>query len=231
MKKKLIHHLLTEEKIYDKFMKEMEKIAKKREILERKKSRSERKRRKTGGSESKTNNRSYYKKKRSTLPSKISIPGRNFFFGFFSTCSIFLLFALLFMAAQYFCYLLLYSRANQTSNLMKLFILGDATYCTFYAAGAAWYETIIFNNTVPGWRGKTTLEMYEDFGRTIDTMIIPNYTRALSYDLGNYTKEFRESMTKVSQIKRILWKRETKRLVLFLFLFGIKATSFSCCFC
>ena len=128
---------------------------------------------------------------------KVKISSKKYSFGYMSSCVRILGLILVFIAIQSFCYWLLYQRANLISNLMEVYILGVETYCVYLSAVSATVATVFYNNSVPGFGGKTTMENYYHYDGLMQSYILDNYTSSLSLNLGNYTEEFRTAFTSV----------------------------------
>ena len=86
---------------------------------------------------------------------------------------------------------------QRSINLMDVFILGIETWNSFFSLHSSWLSTIVYNNTLPYWAGKTSLEVFDHFKNHVRENLIANYSRAVEYDLGNYTKKFVEGYTTV----------------------------------
>lgn len=177
-----MQHLLLEETIYDDILEAQDekKVVKKKVInkQERKKRRHE----------------------------KAKVNMGNYSFGLIQAIGIFSLLILGIVSLNYTLILFLESSSNRINNLVSLYILGIEAWQSLASVHSFFLETVIWNDTVPVWGEDSTLGTYQFFVDHINEQVIPNYTRALEYDLGNFTTEFNYALTKVNNISVIIFK-------------------------
>lgn len=92
------------------------------------------------------------------------------------------------------------STLRKTQNLLEVYLLDIDSWGALFGLHITFFELVLWNNTVPMWNGKSTLETYEHFRDYVEDSVIANFSRALDYDLGYYTDEYQHFMTKVSLI-------------------------------
>lgn len=80
---------------------------------------------------------------------------------------------------------------------MKVFILSVETWSVLASLQSVFFRTVMWNNTVPTW-DTTSLEVYEYYSDRLKNVIIPNFTDALDYNMGNYTGIYVDQVSKVS---------------------------------
>ena len=85
-------------------------------------------------------------------------------------------------------------------NFCEVYILGIETWNAMFTIHTAFLQTVLWNNTVPFW-GTTSLEVFDLSKAHFMENVFNNYTRAMSYDLGNYTDKFVTGYTKVKNSK------------------------------
>ena len=90
----------------------------------------------------------------------------------------------------------------RTQNLVEVFVLGIDAWNSFASLHATWLTTLVYNNSVGYWGSeggerRRSLDAYRFFREHIEINVLENYTRALQYDLGNFTKTFRSGMSAV----------------------------------
>lgn len=90
-------------------------------------------------------------------------------------------------------FMILSIRAKRITGLTKTCILGMESYASFFQLHNAAFQVLLWNNTSPIW-GSPALDMYEHFKNTTKEKLIKNLTEALSYDLGNYTIFFNDTL-------------------------------------
>ena len=97
---------------------------------------------------------------------------------------------------------------RRSINFMEIFLLGIETWNSYFNMHSSWLSTIVYNNTLPYWNGKTSMQVYEHFKTHIRDNLLANYSRAVEYDLGNYTEKFVEAYTQVrdKEIMKIFYK-------------------------
>lgn len=87
--------------------------------------------------------------------------------------------------------------ADRVQNFVKIYLLGIEAWNALISLHCYFLEVVLWNNTVPTWGGQSTLDTYNYFFEHIDKNVIPNYTLALDYDLGNFTEKYTYALTKV----------------------------------
>jgi len=127
---------------------------------------------------------------------KIKIKMKGNYFGFAKLSSIFAVILTFLIIMQYFYYYILAPKGDKITNLMKVYILAVELWSSFATIHSVFFQTILWNNTVPVWDhdSLTAFNFYKDH---IQKNILVNFTEALEYNLGNYTELFETKMTKV----------------------------------
>lgn len=82
-------------------------------------------------------------------------------------------------------------------NLLEAYLLGIATWNSVFPLHTYFMEATLWNNTVPTWDGKSTLDTYNYYRNFVEKKIIANYTNLLDVDLGNYSDGFKFALSKV----------------------------------
>lgn len=85
------------------------------------------------------------------------------------------------------------SRNSRLDSLTKVYIIAVDTWNSYFNMHVFAFQTLLWNNTSPMW-SMDSLTAFEDRSRFIEENILPNYTEALSYDLGNYTAKYRDDL-------------------------------------
>lgn len=85
---------------------------------------------------------------------KISVNFDRFNFGLMRVILVIFLIACLSQISFMMIQLYLKPKANQVTSLLKVYILGSDTWSSLAMIHVFFFETIIFNNTTPCWRGK-----------------------------------------------------------------------------
>lgn len=111
----------------------------------------------------------------------------------------FLCLFLLQFLSQFVVYLMISPSATRITNMMKVYSIGVELWNCYDSAFVMFYDTILLNNSVRIWDDKRTLDGYYYFKDKIETRVIPNYTLALDYDIGNMTDNFTYALTKVTE--------------------------------
>ena len=82
-------------------------------------------------------------------------------------------------------------------NLMDIFILGPEMFTSVSYLNLFMLETVLYNNTLDGWNGKSTKETYEEINSDIRNFVLQGYVNGLDLDLGSYTENFTQAFTEV----------------------------------
>lgn len=122
----------------------------------------------------------------------------GFTFGFSSLILKLLVVSAMFVLLQLSIYLMLAPKAKRITNLSTVYVLSIESWNAFWVLQVAAVETILYNNTVTMFGGVKSLDLYYEFRSFCQSYILDNYTRGLDYDLGSFTDQYRNTLTKVS---------------------------------
>lgn len=117
-------------------------------------------------------------------------------FGFVKLMLSFLSAIALVISMQITYYAILSPKGQQISNLVKVYINDVELWSAFATIHTFAFETILWNNTVPVWN-TDSLSAYRQVRDHIRVNIIPNFTEALEYEMGNYSLKYREQISMV----------------------------------
>ena len=123
------------------------------------------------------------------------------YFGFVRVFVIVGAFILLLAGSQTFLYLFLAPKAQRVLDLTKVYILGVESWNAIYILHNAFFETLLWNNTLNMWGSGDSLSVYMKQRKYFKEKIIANFTDSLTYDLGNFTDSYRDALTKVRSHK------------------------------
>jgi hypothetical protein len=87
-------------------------------------------------------------------------------------------------------------KAKRVDNLTKVFAYSVDSWDTLLFIGTLFLRTAFWNNTSGVW-GTDSLTIFNDQIDYMKNQMIPNFTRACEYDMGNYTNYYVDIMTKV----------------------------------
>lgn len=90
--------------------------------------------------------------------------------------------------------------AKLVKNLLKVYILGSDLWSSLAITHTYFIQGIIFNNTVPCWNDKKSLECYSEVKEYIDDILIDRTAELANLDLGNLTTIFSEALTQVKYL-------------------------------
>jgi len=115
----------------------------------------------------------------------------RFTFGFSQILSntIVCIFLLIFL--EYIIYIVYSAGSRRISDLTKLYVATIQTWTGLYSLHNAAFQTLIWNNTSPIW-DQPSLETYTILKDKISNELIPVYTEALSFDLGDFTSTYKQ---------------------------------------
>lgn len=138
------------------------------------------------------------KKENARRREKVKITHSNNSFGFAKliTSLTFATLLIVFMQAAY--YMILSPKALKITNLVKVYIIEVEIWSAFITIHTFAMQVLLWNNTVPTWN-TDSLTAYEMQRSHIRGNLIPNFTEALDYNMGNYTEVFRNQISKVTQ--------------------------------
>lgn len=138
----------------------------------------------------------------------IKVKFKRYFFGLPKSALLVSLIALIYFFTQLFFFLIMNPYAQRAENLITLFILGAETSTSFSSLHLLMLQTVLYNNTIEGWHGKTTLESFQEVHKHIKDNILEGYMESIDLDFGSYTNEFGEimSMVKTPEQNYILLK-------------------------
>lgn len=88
-------------------------------------------------------------------------------------------------------------KANQVTNLLKVYILGADLWNSLAMSNIFFFETIISNNTIPCWRGKKVFDCYQATRDRTSELLKYNLIESANYDLKNFSIEYSNVLTKV----------------------------------
>lgn len=125
---------------------------------------------------------------------KIKVNFKNFHFGFLKSRRIIVVFYILISLIQITLFLLLRPSTIKIKNLTRVFILGTETSNTLSLLNLYMLETVLYNNTLEGWDGKSTLETYDHLRNHFKTNILESYTDIMELNLGVYNEFYREKV-------------------------------------
>ena len=90
---------------------------------------------------------------------------------------------------QLIIYFLLYDRAIQVTNMIKLYSSIAETWENYGSITTLVIELVTWNGEVKFWeQKKDPLEEYNVFKKRIEEVIIPTFAESVTYNLGNYTE-------------------------------------------
>lgn len=131
---------------------------------------------------------------------KIKITFRKYNFGLIKIALITLFISLIFQTTFTSLQIFQAPTALLVTNLLKTYILGGDLWTAIAFAHTYFLQTIIYNNTVPCWEEKFSLECYKESDSYFENSLLDRLTECASYDLGNLTKNYSETLTEVKKI-------------------------------
>lgn len=137
-----------------------------------------------------------FEKKSNRRKDKVKLFHNKNTFGFTKLVIAFLLTILLIISMQFTYFLILSPKGHKISNLVKVYILAVELWSSYATIHTVAFETILWNNTLPIWN-TDSLGAYNILHDHIKTNIIPNFTEALDYDMGNYSEIYINQISKV----------------------------------
>lgn len=117
---------------------------------------------------------------------KIKINRRRLYFGFFKLSMILGICIMMVVVTQSFYYFILQPTAEKIDGLVKVFIYSVESWSVLASFNTAFFRTTMWNNTVPTWNSDS-LSTFEYFADRLKNELLPNFTAALDYNMGNYS--------------------------------------------
>lgn len=110
---------------------------------------------------------------------------------------VYMLVSIALLSLIYICFffLILPGSIKQLS-MIETYTLIIETWNSYFSIHASMLQTLIWNNTSPMW-SMSSLEVFEHQTKHIRENLLPNLTRTLDYDLGNFTQLYRQGMAYV----------------------------------
>jgi hypothetical protein len=130
---------------------------------------------------------------------KIKVNKSKLYFGFFRLTMVLILCILMVVVTQFFYFLILSPTAAKIDGLMKIFIYSVESWSVLASLHSVFFRTVMWNNSIPTW-GNDSLSTFNYFSDRLTNELIPNFTNALEYNMGNYSHIYEQQFTKVSQI-------------------------------
>ena len=128
---------------------------------------------------------------------KARVNNSRLYFGFFRLSIILAVCILMVIVMQFFYYLILSPTAEKIDGLVKVFIVSVESWSVLASLNSAFFRTVMWNNTIPTWESDS-LEVYEYFADRLKNELIPNFTAALDYNMGNYSGIYVDQVSRVS---------------------------------
>lgn len=117
----------------------------------------------------------------------------RFTFGFIHILNRSIACLMLLLIVKLITFIIFLPKATRLTALAKTYIFSVQTWDSYFNMHDFAFQVILWNDTSPVWGG-SSLETFEHFQLFIKDNIIPNYTEALTYDLGNYTDKYKEDV-------------------------------------
>lgn len=136
-------------------------------------------------------------KKRQLTVEKISLKFKGYKFGLGKLTWIIIGMFLIFFSTQLTFFFMLRPNAVRAQNLIKLFVLGAETSSSFSSLNVLMLQTVLYNNTLTGWQGKSTLDTFKDISDHIRMTVLDAYIESADLDFGDYEQKFQESLDEV----------------------------------
>lgn len=130
---------------------------------------------------------------------RIKLSFKNYNFGLLSVSIMTLLIAVAMSLGYVSIQIYQRPKAKVISNLLKVYILGSDLWTTYVSAHLFIVQTVAYNNTVPCWGDRTTLDCYHHFREYILGEMMENVTKSAGYDLKNLTEHYSNSLLKVNK--------------------------------
>lgn len=131
------------------------------------------------------------------ISEKVKINYSKFHFGFSKSRNVIIIVFLLLTAIQGIFYLILRPYKTQLKNIMRVFTLASETSSVVSLINLYMLETLLYNNSLNGWRGMSSLETYEYLTEHFRENIVENYTNILDLDIGNYQQIYKKKIIEV----------------------------------
>lgn len=138
------------------------------------------------------------KRWKSKFNEKLKIKYTKKIFGLIKIAIIVLIFTLIFQLIYTSLNLYHKPKAELITNLLKIYTLGSDISNTMAMTHTFFLQAVIFNNTVPCWDGKTSLECYVESRDHMNQLLVKDVSESAEFDLGNFTEKFSEILTKVN---------------------------------
>lgn len=163
-------------------------------------------------------NTSRRKKSSGWRKQKVKLYQKKNNFGFLRLLFVFSLAISLIISMQFVYYVILSPKGNKITNIVKVYILAVELWSAYASIHTFAFETILWNNTLPIWN-TDSLSAYKIMKKHIKMNIIPNFTEALEYDMGNYTDIY------INQISKVNFLKNQKKIKIHIFFSNFKIFS------